>query len=373
MKIILFANTSWFLYNFHLQLARTLRDQGHEVILLSPTDEYGVRLESEGFRHLDIPLSRRGINPLSELASLIRIYQIYRLERPDLVHHFTIKCVLYGTLAARLAGVKRIVNWITGLGYIFIGKGILPRTLKTLAFFAYRALLSESAVIFENQDDQIFFETAKLVKPGHHFLIIGTGVDTDQFNAVPESPGAPIVIMPSRLLWDKGVGEFIEASRMIKRAGIESRFALVGKIDPGNPSAVPEADLQAWVKEGLVEWWGWKEDMPSVYAQSHIVCLPSYREGVPKALLEAAAAGRPIVASDVPGCREVVREGVNGFLVPPRDPVALAKALERLLRDITLRGKMGANGRDIAVEQFSVQFIVEQILAVYRHVETMTG
>jgi glycosyltransferase involved in cell wall biosynthesis len=365
-KILFFSNTSWFLYNFHLHLAQTLRDQGNEIVLLAPCDEYSPRLEHEGFRWVDIRLSRRGMNLLKEGKSLFKLYQVYRQERPEIVHHFTVKSVLYGTMIARLLGIRRIVNGISGLGYLFIDQGLVAQTLRRLLMFVYRGLLEQTTVIFENRDDQEFFRKMGLVNPGKDFLVIGTGVDTIKFNFVPESNDIPIIVLPARLLWDKGVGEFVIAARQLKREGIQARFVLVGNIDLGNPSAVPETQLDEWIREGVIEWWGWQEDMPLVLAQTHIVCLPSYREGVPKALLEAASIGRPIVASDVPGCREVINDGINGFLVPPKEPGQLAIALRKLISDSTLRGKMGASSRKLAVERFDRRHITEQILAIYQ-------
>ncbi len=365
-KILFFSNTSWFLYNFHLHLAQILRDHGNEIVLLAPCDEYSSRLEQEGFRWIDIRLSRQGMNLLKEGKSLFKLYQVYRQERPDIVHHFTVKSVLYGTIVARLLGIRRIVNGISGLGYLFTNQGLVAQILSRLLLFMYRGLLVQTTVIFENRDDQEFFRKMGLVNPGKNFLVIGTGVDTIKFNFVPENNGVPIIVLPARLLWDKGVGEFVIAARQLKQEGIQARFVLVGNIDLGNPSAVPEIQLQEWIREGVVEWWGWQEDMPSVLAQTHIVCLPSYREGVPKALLEAASIGRPIVASNVPGCREVIKDGINGFLVPPKEPGQLAIALRKLINDSTLRGKMGASSRKLAVERFDRRHITEQILAIYQ-------
>ncbi len=372
MKLILFANTSWYLYNFHLDLARTLLERGDEVILLSPADEYSPALQRAGFRWLDISLSRRSIDPWRETMTLLQVIKIYRRERPDLIHHFTIKCVLYGTLAARFAGIKRMVNSITGLGYVFTSNGLLPRLLRIPVNFAYRRLLSKSMVTFENPDDQLYSRRAGWVRTGKEVLVSGTGVDIRRFAPLPEPEGIPLVVMPSRLLWDKGVGEFVEAARLLRQAGAKCRFILVGKIDKENPSAVPEKTLRSWVENDFVEWWGWREDMPVVYAQASIICLPSYREGIPKSLMEAAASGRPIVAADVPGCREIVREGVTGFLVPPRDPVTLAEALGRLLDDPALRANMGANGRQLALQHFDVRQVIAQMLEIYHQVLSNT-
>lgn len=362
-KILLFANTDWFLYNFRLASALAAKKDGDEVILVSPTGSYAKKLQELGFRWRELPLDRRGSNPWTELNTLLRLIRLYREEQPDLVHHFTVKCVLYGTLAARLAGIKSIVNSLTGLGYIFTGKRTFWRLPISLA---YQILLRRTWTIFENPDDQALFLQRGWVTPERSITILGAGVDTDTFIPVPESMDIPIILFPARILWDKGVGEFVAAARLLRQRNIQARFVLVGESDPGNPTGVPLQTLTAWNKEGIVEWWGWREEMSVIYSQANIICLPSYREGLPKTLLEAAAAGRAIVTTDVPGCREVVINGNNGLLIPPQDPQATANALQTLINDPTLRGKMGENGRERALQLFSLQKITKETMTYYR-------
>jgi glycosyltransferase involved in cell wall biosynthesis len=226
--------------------------------------------------------------------------------------------------------------------------------------------LPSTWVIFLNPDDQSFFIKNHLVNPKRMVLIRSTGVDMRKFSPCPELEGPPVVILPARLLWDKGVGEFVAAARHLRTAGWRARFVLVGDIDDGNPASIALFQLREWEKEGVIEWWGWKENMQDVYAQAAIVCLPSYREGLPKALIEAAACGRPIVTSDMPGCREVVRQGENGLLVPARDAGALAKALMALLQSPITRRKMGNCGREIVEKEFSMEMVNAQTFAVYQ-------
>jgi glycosyltransferase involved in cell wall biosynthesis len=366
MRILLFANTDWYLYNFRCDLAQALREQGNDVVLISPAGEYAARLQALGFRWIDFPLSRRGMNPLAELRSLARLIRLYRCEAPDLVQHFTIKCVLYGTLAARLAGIKPVVNSITGLGYVFLPGGPLKQGLRYFVRIWYRAVLSGSQVIFENEDDRQTFLRYGFIHPADGHLIPGVGVDTQRFVQVPLPSGQPVVLLATRLLWDKGVGEFVEAARQLHRAGVQARFALAGRIDPGNPASIPEAQIKEWAEEGLVEWWGWIEDMPATLANVSIVCLPSYREGLPTVLVEAAACGRPVIASDVPGCRLAVRDGVSGFLVRERDAASLADALQKLITTPDLCSEMGTAGRILVEERFSSEKVLAQISAVYR-------
>lgn len=364
MKILLMSNTDWYLYNFRLDLAEALRARGDEVILASPDGEYVPKLQALGFRWVEINLSRRGMNPFEELAATLRFWALYRREKPDIVNHYTIKCVLYGSLAARLAGVPRIVNSIEGLGIVFGGRN---RLLQILIEWMYRLFLVNTTVIFLNPDDFELFQHKRLVAPESAHLIPGSGVDVARFAPGPEPDSAlPVAVFPARLLWEKGVGDFVEAARLLKARGVAARFALVGEPDPHNPSSVSQDDIEGWVAEGIVEAWGWRQDMPRVYAESHIVCLPSYyREGVPRSLLEAAASGRAIVTTDAPGCRDVVRHDVNGLLVPPRDPAALADALQTLLENPDLRREMGQRGREMVEREFSSQLVIEKTLKVY--------
>ncbi len=365
MKVLLFANTPWYLYNFRLPLAQALADSGHEVLLVSPPGPHSLYLEAAGFRWLAFPLSRRSLNPFNELLTLLRLFRLYRRERPSLVHHFTIKCVLYGSLAARAAGVRAVVNAVTGLGYVFSNNGGRARSLLAVAKGLYRLALHGTTVVFQNPDDRQAFLRAGLVRPAQTALIRGSGVDLRRFGLTPEPAGTPVVVLPARLLWDKGVGVFVAAARSLRDQGVRARFVLLGDLDPDNPSGIPPEQLQTWQREGMIEWWGWQEDMPTQYALSHIVCLPSFREGVPKTLIEAAACGRALVAADVPGCREAVRHRFNGLLVPQKDPLALAEALRELIDCPDLRREMGANGRILAESEFSVERVVAETLAVY--------
>jgi glycosyltransferase involved in cell wall biosynthesis len=362
----MFANTDWYLYNFRLSLAEALRASGCELVLVSPPGKYAQRLQEMGFHWVEFEMSRRGMNPLVELNSLFRLTRLYRSEKPDIVHHFTVKCVLYGSLAAQMAGVKGIINAITGLGYVFIGRGWRAFFLRALVRLLYHFALGGTHVIFQNIEDREMFLHLKLVSPRQVHLIQGSGVDMQRYSPDGIAPELVLVVLPARLLWDKGVGEFVEAAKLLKAKGVAARFALVGDKDVNNPAGVAETFLLKWRELGVVEWWGWQEDMVNVYRQAHIVCLPSYREGLPRTLVEAAACGRPLVAADVPGCRSIVRQGENGFLVPPRDGAALAIALERLILDGAMRCKMGLRSREIAMADFSVEQITDETLQVYR-------
>jgi glycosyltransferase involved in cell wall biosynthesis len=366
VKILLFANTDWYLYNFRLELAEALRTRGDEVVMVSPEGAYAPRLQELGFRWICFPQARRRLNPLIEISTIVRLFGLYRREKPDLVHHFTVKCVLYGSLVCLLLGNHSVVNSVEGLGYVFTEGEGARRWLRGLIKLVYRLVLRPTWVIFQNPDDQLFFLKNHLVNPKRMVMICSPGVDIQKFSPRSELKGIPLVILPARLLWDKGVGEFVAAARQLQIDGFRARFALVGDSDDGNPASVPVPQLQAWAKEGVIEWWGWKENMQDIYEQASIVCLPSYREGLPKTLIEAGACGRPIVASDVPGCREVVRHGENGLLIPARDITALVASLTQLIQDSDIRHAMGVRGRKIAEEEFSLELIIPQTLAVYK-------
>ena len=366
MKAILFANTDWYLFNFRLAYAVFLKAKGWKICFLSPNGEHVKKLEEAGFRHIAIEFSRKGLNPLQEKETIRRIKAIYAQEKPDLVHHFTIKCDIYGSLAAKELGISAVINSITGLGYMFLSDKPHVKLIREVVKRLYRKALSGTEVIFENPDDRKLFMEMDLVQENNSHIVPGTGIDTEKFIPVPPPNSVPLTILPSRMIWDKGVGEFVEAAKMIRESDVNARFALVGNNDIGNPTCIPFDKLTQWQKEGNVEWWGWQDDVATVISMSHIVCLPSYREGLPKILIEAASSGRPIVTTDVPGCREVVEEGVNGFLVPPKNAEKLKDALLKLIENEDLRTKMGEASRELAKDRFSDQIVNEAIYAVYQ-------
>ncbi len=360
MKALLVANTSWYLYNFRLPLAKALQAHHWDVILVAPADEFSPRFQQEGFRWAAIPMSQRGLNPFLDLWTILALVKLYARERPDIVHHFTVKCYLYGTLAAKMVRVPRILNAITGLGYIFTNNARKATALRGILPRLYRPILKNTEVVFQNDDDCREFLKNGWITPSQAHVIPGSGVDVNNFRPSEEPQGVVTVLLPARMLWAKGVGEFVDAARILASQNIVARFVLVGDIDRGNPDSVPLDTLKSWQAEGVVEWWGWEKDMPAAYQKSHIVCLPSYGEGLPRALIEAAASGRPIVTTDMPGCRDVVHPNENGLLVPVRDVDGLVNALKMLILDPGLRARMGRAGRTIAVRDYSVPVIVDK-------------
>lgn len=367
-KLLISVTEDWFFCSHFIERAKAARAAGYDVAVLTRIADHGAVIQAAGLRVIELDHDRRGVNPLAELARLWRLVKIYRRERPDLVHHVALKPILYGTVAALLARVPAIVNAPVGMGYVFSSGDRLARTLRLGVSGALRVLLNprRSRVIFENADDLRDLCAQGFVDRQDAVLIRGAGIDLEEFHPQPEPAGDPVVVLVARMLRDKGVAEFVEAARLLRASGIAARFRLVGAQDWGNRAAIPEAVLRAWVDEGAVEWLGQRQDIADQLAASHVVCLPSYREGLPKALLEAAAAGRPIVTCDVPGCREIVQDGHNGLLVPPRDSVALAAALKTLIDSPDLRKRMGAQGRERAEREFSNEQVIGETLEVYR-------
>lgn len=367
-KILFLVTEDWYFCSHRLALANEAKRNGFDVVVATRVMSHGKQIEDKGFKLVPISMVRSSKNPLKELATLLELVKIYKSERPDIVHHVAMKPVLYGAIAAWVAKVPHVINALTGMGYIFISNHWKAILLRKFVSNAFRILLNRpnSRVIVQNPDDRNFIVQSRILIPERIVLIRGSGVDTQAFSVTPVPGGVITVVLASRMLWDKGVGEFVEAARLIRDSGKDIRFVLVGDSDPANPAAVPTSQLEVWNRSGVIEWWGRREDMPKVFSESHIVCLPSYREGLPKVLIEAAACGRPIVATDVPGCREIVLHGKNGFLVPARNSAAIADALERLIEDPALRYKMGIKGRELALSEFSIEKVVSQTLALYQ-------
>jgi glycosyltransferase involved in cell wall biosynthesis len=367
-NVLFVANRAEFFYSHRMPIAHAAQERGLEVHVATPRDPYVPNLKEEGLVWHELKLKGKSLNPIQELRTLTHLVRLYREVQPVLVHHIAFKGVLYGGMAARLAGVPNVVNAFTGLGHLFSSDTLKVRLVRWFVLQVSRFSFghSRSRTIFQNPDNIDEFVGRGLLDPNKVRLIKGSGVDIKTFNPTSEKDGPPIVILASRLVWDKGIAEFVEAARKLRRDGVKARFALVGKSDPLNPNAVSEEQLEKWNERGAVEWWGFQEDMPAVFSDVHVVCLPSYyREGVPKVLIEAAACERSIVTTDMPGCREIVRDGENGLLVPPKNPDALAEALRELIDSPERRRSMGARGRQIVKNEFSIEQVVRETMKVY--------
>jgi glycosyltransferase involved in cell wall biosynthesis len=367
-KLMFVISEDWFFCSHFLERAVAAQAAGYDVAVMTREQAHGEKIRAAGIRLLPMNFNRRSINPASELLSLLKIWLACRRERPDVLHHVAAKAIFYGSMAALLCRHRpAIVNAPVGMGYVFSSEQLMARLLRPCFRLAYRLLLNprRSRVIFENPDDAAWFMNSGVVRPADAAVIRGAGIDTGKFQPVAAPDGPPVVALVARMLHDKGVCEFVEAAHKLHDAGITARFALVGDPDPGNPGSIPVEQLKSWHGRKGVEWWGWQDDMAAVWRRVHIACLPSLREGLPKALLEAAACGLPIVTTDTVGCREVVRNGDNGLLVSVGDVPALAKALRVLISDADLRDRMGRQSRAMAEREFSSDRVIRETLRVY--------
>lgn len=371
--LLMVVNDPAFFISHRLPIAEGARRAGYSVHIATRSGDHVREILSYGFYHYVLPLSRSGGNPLAEFRSLISIWRLCWSLRPDILHLVTIKPVLYGGIAARLAPVKSVVVAISGLGFVFIANGIRAKFLRGLINTLYWLALGKRnlRVVFQNPDDRQAFVTLGVVTHDSSVLIRGSGVDLSLCKPAPESQDIPIVTFAARLLRDKGIVEFVEAAYMLRQRGVKVRFQLVGDIDPGNPTSITYHELEKWRSEGIVEYLGYRKDIAQVFAQCNIVALPSYREGLPKVLLEAAACGRAVVTTDVPGCRDAIVANVTGLLVPVRNVKALADAIQKLLENPDLRRRMGLAGRALAEREFDVKSVVQQHLNIYRELRSL--
>lgn len=371
-KILYLVTEDWYFCSHRLPIARAARDAGFDVVVATRVNAHANVITGEGFSLVPIGMRRRRTRPWHELATLIELYRVYRAARPAIVHHVAMKPVIYGSIVARLAGVGGVVNALAGLGFVFTSGGFRAAILRPLVRVALRLALGGAAtrIIVQNPDDAAVLRSLG-VESRRIVIIRGSGVDPSRFRPSPEPPVPVVVTLVSRMLWDKGVLELVESARILKRRGVEARVRLVGDPDPENPASIEESQLELWRSEGIIEWMGHCKDVARAWAESHIAVLPSYREGLPKSLLEAAACGRPIVATDVPGCREIVDHGVNGLLIPPKDAQALSDAIQRLIEQPDLRRRMGERGRARVVELFTEERVVQETLAVYRSIAAL--
>jgi glycosyltransferase involved in cell wall biosynthesis len=364
------SRCAWTVYNFRRSLMRYVADHGGRAVAIGAGgDGFDTRLIEEGFEFQVAPVSLRGIDPVADVRLLLHFIGTFRRLRPDVVHCFTIKPAIYGTLAAAIARVPVRVVTITGLGHAFTtGHGFVRFLVERL----YRVALARASVVFfQNEDDRDLFLSRGLVRADRTQLVPGSGVDLERFrpSALPMLSGEPpTFLMIARLIREKGVHEYLDAAADVKRRHPRVRFLLVGGVDPRNPSSLGETEVAALRRSASVEWIGEVDDVRPFIEKADVVVLPSYREGMPRALLEAAAMGRALIGTDVPGCRGIVRDGVTGHLVPARDAAALARAMERLILNPAETCAMATNARGLAVEHFDERTVLDASLAAYgRH------
>lgn len=395
-KLLYFIGVDWFFYSHFLDRAIAAKEAGYDVVVLTGVTREDDPLAKHGIKLIPIEFERRSLNPIGLLRNLMDVMRVLRQEKPDIVHQIALKPILIGSVACRLLGIRRVVSAVVGLGFAFSSDTGGAKLVRRMLALLFGLVLDKrhAKTVFENADDRAYFLEQGWVREEGAVLIRGAGVDIDRFTpALRETVGEvadtqpqtgdqetssvkepPIIMLLSRMLWDKGIGEFVDAARQLRQQHGNSyaRFVLVGDPDDDNRGAIGRDQLQVWQNEGVIEWWGFKPDVQNILAQATISCLPSYREGLPKSLLESLAMGLPCIATDVPGCREAVIDGVNGTLVPPRQSEALAKAIEQLIQAPALREKYGKASRQMAVEQFSREIVNNETLALYDQVLSET-
>lgn len=369
-KLFIVLSVDWAFLSHRLELGlAALRD--YNVTIVAVEEQHlSEKIRSFGFEFIALPTTRSGTNILTELKVLIFLYNLYRKAKPDVVHHVTMKPVTYGSIIARLLGIPKVINAITGLGTVFIDKGNNKFAYQVvMLFFKFGFKNKNIRFILQNVDDYQFVKDLGLIDSKHIYLIKGAGVDLEKFPYTKEPADGEKIrfLLPARMLWDKGVGEYVDAGKSLhSKYKDQVEFIMAGGMDKENKTVISEDQLNKWNEEGYVNWIGFRTDMVDQLKQSHVVVLPSYQEGLPKSLIEACAIGRPVVTTDVPGCRDIIQDGENGLLVNLKDSEGLANAMEKLIIDKSLRVKMGNAGREKAEEIFDVNRVVRETLAVYK-------
>ena len=351
-------------------LALVARDAGYRVVVcVRIGGKYMEQIRAAGFECLALENeNKEGFSFLREFQALLKLIHAYRKHSPCIAHHFGLRNLIHGAIAARLAKTRLVVNSFLGLGSLFSEDSLKFRCLKQIALPLLRNFhrMKNTLVIVQNDDDKEAVLRNVMNDESRLLVVRGSGVDVQSFHPAPQPPGKPVAVLASRMLKEKGVHEFVEAAALLREEGMNIRMALVGSPDPKNPSSIPESTLSGWKREARVEWWGFKEDMAEVWRNCHIAVLPTYyNEGLPRSLLEAAASARPLVATEISGCREILKNGVNGLSVVPRDARSLADAIGKLAQDTILRRKMGEAGRRIVEKEFSDEIVTEKILEIY--------
>lgn len=368
MKVALVVNTSWNLYNFRLNLINSLQAKGHEVHTIAPTDAYTTLLVEHGCQHHKLRMDSRGANPVKDLALIFELYSLYKKVKPDIILHYTIKPNVYGTLAAALAGIPTVNN-VCGLGTVFLKKDIVSFVAKILYRISFRFARK---IFFQNPDDLALFIGEKLVPETTVDLLPGSGIDLKKFTPAPFTRNSSFTfLLISRLITDKGVLEYVEAVKKLKAEGLNARFQVLGAVDEKHKRGIAQGVIDTWIASGTIEYLGTTEDVRPFIHQADCVVLPSYREGTPRVLLEAASISKPIIATDVPGCNQVVEHQVNGFLCNLKDADDLAEKMRTMahLDDVHLK-QFGANGRQKMESHFDETNVIHKYLQTLQEVES---
>ena len=375
-KLLFLLTEDWFFCSHFLERAVAAKNQGYKVIVCAKKNNHKSLIEDKGIIFKEVPFNRRSLNLITEIYCILCIFIIYLRERPDIVHQVSFKPIVYGSLISRILKVKSVINAPVGMGYVYSSNDVKARLLKPIINFLYKLFLCnqkgkgrKNKVIFENENDLVEFINIKALKRKDAILIQGAGVDFDFYNNIFKEKkvrdSLPVVALVGRMIRDKGVYEFIESVKILKSQGVKAKFLLVGDTDSLNPSAISRDTLSNWNKEGLIEWVGWIENIPKLLNDIDILCLPSYREGLPKILVEGTAMRLPIVTTRTVGCKDVVKDNENGFLVPVRNTALLANAIQKLIYNPSLRKKMGLKGYSLSVNKFSSDIVITKTLNLY--------
>lgn len=367
------VNDTDFFLSHRISLAKMCQKE-FETVVIVPKSPKNQKIKEEGFRVIEYPLQKTGTNPLGELFSIFKIFRILRKEKPHFVHNFTIKPALYGSLASRWAGVPNIIVTITGLGFVYVSDTKKSKVIRPFVDILYKWAMQtpKVRVIFQNPDDKKLFTKNEFIPSYRTTIIPGSGVNPNTFFPKERTQNKDrfVILVPCRMLWDKGVADIVEA---FKRLNLPENYELhlAGKTVPGNPAAIPEKTLKRWESESNVKWLGFVKDMNNLFNNCDIVCLPSYREGLPLALLEASLCEKAILTTDVPGCNFLIQDGINGLVVPAKSPDALADGLRKLIEDDKLRTDLAQKARAVTMERYTCDSINSQILGFY-HEKTTT-
>ena len=370
MNLLYIVNEPWFFLSHRLPIALAAQKQGYTIHVATRDGTAIQGIIENGFIHHKIPLSRNSTNILNELDSLLAIWKLISDINPDVLHLVTIKPVLYGGIASRFTPAKKVVAAVSGLGTLFLATGVKAELKRKIGIGLYRLALrsSKTTVILQNPDDKQLLIDLKAVRAEQTVLIRGSGIDLSKFQASPENlVGPPVVTFAARLLFDKGLAEYIDAIRLLNKRGIIAHYKIVGDVDSGNMTSATAENIEEWKSIYNLTIAGYQSDMFTVFKNSNIVVLPSYREGLPKVLIEAAACGRAVITTDVPGCRDAIEADKTGLLVPVRDPYKLADAIEKLVKNIELRVEMGIAGRQLAEKEFAIEKVVDHHLSIYQY------
>lgn len=370
MKIIYFVSEDWYFYSHRLPIARAAKKNRYEVVVVTKVNKHDKLILQEGFKLIPIKLNRRGKNPFIELKIIFKLFQIFQKEKPDIIHNVALKPVIYGSITAFFLKRTCIVNALAGLGYIFSGDNASKSFYRTVFISIYKLIFmrEKSIGLFQNPEDKNLFISKKILPFNRAVLIKGSGVDVKKYAHKEEVDGSVVkILIASRMLWSKGIGDLIKASHLLAKKNIIFKTIIVGKPDECNPDSIPLEKLKEWDKLDYVEYLGYQNNMQNIIKNSNIVALPTtYGEGVPKFLIEAVSSGRAIVTNNEPGCKEIVKNNVNGFLVESKNIQSLAEALETLILDRDLRVKFGKAGRKIVENEFSEEIVIEKTLNLYK-------